>query len=209
MQIQRYLRLMGRLYFEGGRSNFSAEALQRFGGSLAMVAHDVRYIRIDPNSVLGMERCIQDRWRAAEIGWQRHSREIQGKLAQGVSPTTAIFEHCAKHRTTPHTPSQLQQGLQQVISAHGTMSAWVLPSVQFQQRFQRGSAIMLDTFGAITTMAALVMTAEDWQHATPEEWDHALNFGEVGAAAGQLAGANADACTQRRETNQTAGARTR
>ena len=200
---------MGRLYFEGGRSSFSSELLQRFGGSLAMAARDVRHIRIDPNSVLGMQRRIEDRWRAAEIGWQRHSREIREKMTRGESPTDAIFMHCAKYGTTPHTPGQLQQGLQQVASAHGTMSAWVLPTVQFRQRVQRGNAVMSDTFGAITTMAALAMSAEDWQHATPEEWDRALNFGEVGAIVGQLAGAHADARTQRRETNQTASARTR
>ncbi len=208
MQIQRYLRLMGRLYFEGARSNFSPELLRRFGGSLAMAARDANHIRIDPDSILGMQRRTEDRWQAAEIGWRRHSRAICNKLARGVTPTEAIYLHCAEYSTTPHTPRQLQQGLQQVISTHGTMSAWMLPTVQFRHRLQRGSAIMSDTFGAITTMAALAMSADDWQHATPEEWDNALNAGEVGVIIGQLAGAHTDAHTQRQDTNRTASART-
>ena len=210
MEIQQYLRLMGRLYREGGRSGIRPDSLRRFGGSLAMVASDYHHIRIDPNSILGMERRIDDRRTAASIGWQRHYSKIQANINGGMSPTTAVFVHCAKFNTTPHRPGQLRQGLQQVMSSQGAqMSAWLLPTVEFRQRIQRGSTIMHDTFGAITTMAALAMTAEDWQHATPEEWDLALNVGEVGVVAGQLAGARHDARTQRQDTNRTASARTR
>lgn len=50
MNFREYLRLMGRLYFQAGISNFSAPLLRRFDGVFVVAAGDVEHIRIDPDS---------------------------------------------------------------------------------------------------------------------------------------------------------------
>jgi len=205
MQVRQYLRQMGRLYFEGAISDFHPNLLRQFGGSLAMAAQDTQHIRIDPNSWLGIERRIQDRWTAAQIGWRRHVQEIRTLLNAGTSPTNAVYRYCQTFRTTPHTPSQIQQSLQRVMMSNGSqVSAWQVSTIEFRQRLRRGGQVMGDTFGAIGTMAALMMTADDWTRATPAEWDHALNAGEVAMVIGQMAGAHTDAHQQRRDTSAAA-----
>jgi len=84
MEIRQYLRLMGRLYFEGAVSDFQPDLLKRFGGSLAICAKDVEHIRIDPNSMLGLQRRTQDRWTAARIGWRRHVSETSKAYDESV-----------------------------------------------------------------------------------------------------------------------------
>ena len=194
MEFKRYLRMMGKLYFEGAISDFHPNLLKRFGGSLAMCAGDVQHIRIDPDSWFGLERGTQDRWAAAGRSWHLHAAQIQVLLNAGNSPTDAVFNYCARFRTTPHTPAQLEQALMKVMMTNGSVvSSWQVSTLEFRQRLERGSKVMKDTFGAIGALGALVVTAKDWQNATPQEWDRALNVGEVTAAIGQMAGAHADA----------------
>ena len=63
---------------------------------------------------------------------------------------------------------------------------------------------LLRQFGGSLAMAALAMTADDWTRATPSEWDHAMNAGEVAMVIGQMAGAHTDAHQQRRDTSAAA-----
>ncbi len=205
MEFRRYLRLMGKLYFEGAVSDFQPDTLKRFGGSLAICAKDVEHIRFDPNSMLGLQRRMQDRWTAAEIGWRRHVSEIQTLLNAGSTPTETIHSYCARFQTAPHRPQQLEQALSRTMMANGNQtSAWKVATLQSRQRFQRGNAVMRDTFGAIGTMCALAITADNWQRATPQEWDRALNFGDVARAVGELRSVHSDARQQRLDTNQLA-----
>jgi hypothetical protein len=96
--------------------------------------------------------------------------------------------------THPHLPAKLQMLTQECLTQDGSICyGWQLNAVQFRRRFARGSAVMADTFGALTTMAALAWSAEDWTNATPDEWDAALDVGAVGQTIGQMAGAHADA----------------
>ena len=209
MQVRQYLRLMGQLYFEGAISDFHPDLLSRFGGSLRMAGMDAEHARVDPASILHMERRIADRWTAARIGWQRHVDQIRSRLAGGTPPSAAIYQYCANCRTTPHSPAQLQLMLRREMMANGhQVSHWQVATLRFRERFDRGSAVMRDTFGAFATMTALAMTADDWTHATPEEWDRALSVGEIGVIIGTMAGAHADARTARHETHATASART-
>ena len=203
MELRQYLRLMGKLYFEGALSDFQPDSLKRFGGSLAICAKDVEHIRFDPNSILGMQRRMQDRWTAAEIGWRRHVGEIRTLLNAGSTPTETIHSYCARFQTAPHRPQQLAQALSRTMMANGNQtSAWKVATLESRQRFQRGSAVMRDTFGSIGTMCALAITAENWQRATPQEWDRALNFGDVARAVGELTGAHNDARQNRHEAVQ-------
>ncbi len=193
MEFQQYLRHAGSLYYEAAISDFHPDLLRRFGGSLKLAGDNAIHVRFDPDSVLGMQRRTQDRWTAARIGWRRHADQIERRLHSGETPTQAIYNHMRAHGTHPHRPSQLQPMLQRQAYEGGECSAWMLPTIMLRQRIARGANIMTDTFGALTTMTALVITANDWQNATPEEWDTALNAGEVGVVVGQMAGAHADA----------------
>lgn len=205
MNFREYLRLMGRLYFQAGISNFSAPLLRRFGGVFVVAAGDVEHIRIDPDSWFGMQRNTDDRWRAARAGWVRHTQTLEGLLRAGRTPNAAIYEFMHRHQTTPHTPRQMQAMLQPDMLADGSQSPhWMVPTIRFRARLERGGRIMGDTFGAITTMVALAMTANDWQHATPAEWDRALTAGEIGIALGQMAGAHSDAHAARGEAQRRA-----
>ena len=110
----------------------------------------------------------------------------------------------------PHTPEQLQIMLQRDMLPDGSqVPRWMVPTIQLRARIARGGRVMTDTFGAITTMVALAMTARDWQRATPVEWDRAVNAGEVGAVVAQMAGPHIDAHAAHQEMTQRATAPTR
>ncbi len=210
MRFNTYLRSLGQVYFEAAKSDFSAGLLRRMGGIFVLAANDCERVRIDPNSVLGMQRRTEDRWTAARVGWSRHSQQIRQGLSGGQTPTQAIWRHFQRFGTTPQTPQQVQQMLQPQMLANGQQaSAWMVPTIQFRQRLQRGGQVMGDTFGAIATITALSMTARDWENATPEEWDRALNAGEVAVVVGQMAGAHTDARTARQDMQRDANMPTR
>lgn len=193
MEFRQYMRLAGRLYFEAAISDFHPNLLRRFGGSLKLAGDGANRVRVDQDSILGMQRRTEDRWTAARMGWRRHADRIERRLHRGENPTQAVYNHMRENGTYPHRPSQLQPMLQRCMYNGGECSAWMLPTIRFRQRLARGGNVMTDTFGALATMGALMITANDWQNATPEEWDSALNAGEVGVVLGQMAGAHTDA----------------
>jgi hypothetical protein len=69
----------------------------------------------------------------------------------------------------------------------------MVSTIEFRRRLSRGASVMTDTFGAIATMTALAITAENFHRATPAEWDRALGYGEVCALVGRMAGAHRSA----------------
>lgn len=212
MEFSRYLGLIGRLYFEGAISNFHPNLLRRFGGSLTLAGQDAQHVRVEENAFLWFDitRNPQELWDTAQAKWQRHSQAIRQSLAQGRTPSQAIYQYMRSHNTYPHTPTQAQQMLQPVMDETGSQhSAWMDSTIQFRRRVGRGARVMTDTFGALTTMAALMVTADNWQNATPAEWDRAMNAGEVGIIVGQMAGAHHDARSQWMQTHRDATARTR
>ena len=200
MQFNRYLRSLGRVYFEAAISDFHPDLLRRMGGIFILAGNDSERVRVDPDSILGMQRRIEDRWTAARVGWNRHSQQIQQRLRRNETPTQAIWHHFQQFRTTPQTPEQVQQMLQPQMLANGSQaSAWMVPTIQFRERLQRGGRVMGNTFGAITTIASLTMTARDWQNATPEEWDRSLGHGEVAIVVTDMVGAHTDARAARQQ----------
>ena len=172
------------------------------GGSLALAAQDRHRIQVDHNSVFGFSRRPADVWRAADMGWRRHVQQMSQLLTDGYSPTETIYLYLAKYHTKPHQPQQIRAALNNVLISDGrSVSAWRAPTLEFRSRAHRGGDVMTNTFGGITTTVTLALTAEDWQNATPAEWDAALSAGEVVMVVGELLGAFADADTQRHETN--------
>lgn len=202
MEFRRYLGLMGRMYFQGAYSDFDPRLLNRLGGSLAICARDVQHIRIDPASVLGMQRTMDDRYTAAHMGWRRHSAEIRSLLSAGGTPSDAIYSYCQRFGTRPHPPEQLQIAVMETENLNqGRIINWQRPTLELRTRMARSGQVMGDTFGAITTLGTLMMTADDWQHATPDEWNRALSAGELAVVVGALAGAHSDARQQRQDAN--------
>ena len=205
MRFERYLRRLGQVYYEAAISDFHPDLLRRMGGIFRLAGTDAERVRVDHNSVLGLQRRTQDRWTAARVGWNRHSQAIREQLSRRVSPTQAVWNHFRRNHTSPPTPAQVDEMLQlDMISGGRQVSRWMVPTLQFRDRVARGGRVMTDTFGAITTMGALIATADDWQNATPAEWDSALNAGEVGVVIGQMAGAHADARQVRADTQHDA-----
>ena len=205
MELSQYLRMMGTMYVQGARSDFHPRLLRRIGGSLAICARDAEHIRIDPDSWLGMRRTFDDTWTAARVGWRRHAAHIRQLLNAGNTPSQAIFIYCERFGTTPHLPVQLELAIQSATTASGReVPNWQSPTVELRARIVRSGEVMSDTFGAIATLSALIMTADDWQHATPEEWNQALSVGEVAVVVGAMASAHADARQQRQDTHASA-----
>lgn len=204
MRFETYLRKVGQVYFEAAKSDFHADLLRRMGGVFKLAGDDAERVRVDHNSVLGLQRRMQDRWTAARMGWNRHAQAMRNDLSRGQTPTQSVWSHFQRSNTSPPTPAQVEEMLRpDMISGGRQVSRWMVPTIQFRDRFNRGSGVMRDTFGALTTMGVLIATASDWQNATPAEWDRALNAGEVGVAIGQMAGAHADARQVRADTRHT------
>lgn len=194
MEFGRYLSVMGTLYFQGATSAENPDLLRRYGGALKLAGDNANHIRVDPDSILGMQRRTQDRWMAARIGWRRHADQIERRLHRGETPTQAVFHHMRDHGTYPHTPDQVQSMIGESMTEGGvTCYNWQVEAVNFRRRLQRGAGVMGDTFGAITTMVALACTADSFSNATPEEWDRALDAGAVGQNVGQMVSAHMDA----------------
>lgn len=194
MEFGRYLNLMGRMYFQGATSNDSYDLLRRYGGALKLAGDNAQHIREDPDSILGMQRRMEDRWTAARIGWRRHADQIERRLHRGESPTQAIYQHMRDHGTYPHRPEQVELMTRPSMTTGGAPCAtWQVEAVNFRRRLRRGAGVMGDTFGAITTMLALSCSGVDWANATPDQWDDALDVGEVGRNVGQMWGAHTDA----------------
>lgn len=194
MRFQTYLRQVGRVYFEATISDFHPDLLRRMGGIFKLAGNDAQRVRVDHNSILGMQRRIQDRWTAGRVGWERHTQAMRTALSQGKTPSQAVWDHFHASNTSPPTPTQVREMLQRdMISGGRQVSRWQVPTIRMRDRLARGGTVMGDTFGAITTMGALIVNARDWQNATPAEWDSALNAGEIGMAIGQMAGAHTDA----------------
>lgn len=213
MEFSEYMGKMGRLYFEGVTSDFSAALLQRLGGSLALAARDAHAVRVEEDALLGfidLRRSPQQQWQQGMRRWQPHREGILALIRQGRSPNQAVYDYMRRFGTYPHPPRKLQEMLQPVMLSDGSQtSAWMVPTIEFRRRLARGASVMTDTFGALTTMTALAITARDWTHATPAEWDRALNAGEVGKLVGEMAGAHHDAREQWASTHREASQPTR
>ena len=189
MEFPQYMRLIERLHFEAVTSNFHPNLLRRFGGSLALAGNDMPRVQIEQDAVLyfDMPRHPQEQWSVARQRWGVHRDAMLRSVRQGKTPGRAVYDYMRRHNTNPHLPSQLRQALTRVRLADGTTtSAWKAPTLEQFARTQRGNQVMTDTFGAVTTMAALAVTADDWTQATPEEWDNALNAGAVAQLVGQV-----------------------
>ncbi|MEY8119966.1 hypothetical protein AB9F26_17145 [Falsihalocynthiibacter sp. BN13B15] len=134
-----------------------------------------------------MARHPQEQWNVARNLWALHRDAMLQSIRGGKTPGRAVYDYMRRHNTNPHLPNQLPQALARVRGPDGNpTSAWKAPTLQQFARTQRGNQVMTDTFGAVTTLIALAVTADDWTQATPEEWDSALNAGAVAQLAGQV-----------------------
>lgn len=212
MLFNQYLTQMGRLYFEGVVSSFHPDLLKRIGGSLALAARDAHHVRVEEDAFLwiDMQRSVDARWQEGHRAWRPHREAIVQLVRRGRTPNQAVREYLRRFNANPHTPQQLSQMLQPTMMADGsTASSWMVPAIELRRRVQRGANILTDSFGSITTMIALAMTARDFSNATPAEWDRALNVGELGKLMGEVAGAHTDARSQWADTHRDASQRTR
>ena len=205
--MHQYLDLMRALYFDGITSNFHPDLLRRIGGSLALAARDAHHVRVEEDAFLwlDMRRTGDALWQKSHRAWRPHREAIVQLISQGRTPNQALHEYLRRFNANPHTPQQLSQMMHITAMANGSnASAWMIPTIQMRQRIQRGANVMTDTFGATTTMIALALSARDFNHATPAEWDRAMDVGAVGALVGQMAGAHADARSQWGSVHRTA-----
>ena len=213
MDFYHYLGKMRALYMEGVSSNFHPALLKDFGGIMKVAGHDADEVRIHKDKYLGfidVVRGPQERYNMAIRKWAIHQKRLIDLLKKGNSPTNAVYTYLRKFGAYPHKKNQMSSMLQKQMMGDGRVySAWMVPTIRFRQRWRKGSAVMKDTFGAIATMTALFITAEDWTKATPKEWDKALNVGQIGVLVGNMMGAHAGAHTQRMDTHYEASRRTR
>ncbi len=209
MTLHEYFFLMGRLYQQGVTSDFTPGLLQQFGGSLAIAASDSTKVRVDSDSIFNSPRNFAAA-RSTAIGlWNGHLTNMGDLMLNGMSPTRTILTYLAKFGAVPHRQLRLRRAVTTttIVDGNGrqrTVAAWQLATLEFRNRVQRGSRVMSDTFGGISAFFALMITAEDWQHATPAEWDNAISVGELGQAIGSVASAHLDARQQRAENRRNA-----
>ncbi|RMH48023.1 MAG: hypothetical protein D6686_11480 [Alphaproteobacteria bacterium] len=209
MTFERYLAALGRLYASAAASGFSPDLLRDLGGVFVLAARDAQHVRVDPDSLLGMARRPQDAATAARLGWERHRRQIHVQVRKSRSARLGVWAYFAKHGTRPQAPRQAARLAQPVLRADGSeVMAWKEPILRAQERIARGLDVMGDSFGAAATVATLVASARDWERATPEEWDRALDVGALARDVGQLAGTHGDARALRRQMAEDAGAPT-
>jgi hypothetical protein len=207
MSFNHYLRQMGTLYVQGAVSSFHPNRLRRFGGSLLLAAVDSNDVRVEEDGFLwfDLHRNPRAQWLTAERVWERHVQGIREIVEQGETPSSAIYTYLRRFNTYPHAPQQLHQMLRRVSAPWGRdVLAWKYSTLEERQRMERTGRVLGNTFGAVTTMAALALTADSWTAATPAEWDRALNFGEVGVLVGDIAGARYDGQQQFGDSHRTA-----
>ncbi len=213
MSFHHYLNNMQLLYLEGVQSNFHPDLLKKIGGSMVLAAKDAQHVRIEKDKYLGFidaQRSLNERYNEARRKWKFHQTAIIKLIEKGETPSKAIYIYLGRFQSKPHTDNMLKSLLsKQMLDDGSVYSSWMVPTIKFRRYWNKGSRIMSDTFGAITTISVLFFTAEDWTKATPEEWNHALNAGEIGILVGNLAGAHADAGKLKTDMNYNASRPTR
>ena len=207
MTFEEYLGLLGRLYVQGVTADVHPNLLRRLGGSLALAGRDAQWIRFEEDGALGF---IDTRRRPADIDriarrrWGEYRAAIERRMAAGESGRAAVENMMRTYGTVPHAPQVIQRMTRLSTGPAGTLPSWLYDIAVVRQRFERGGEIMRDTFGALTTGAYLIATAEDWTNATPEEWDRAFNAGEIGMTVGQIL-EGAGGVAQARQTQRSQG----
>lgn len=215
MELPRYLGLMRQLYMEGAQSRESQLTLTQLGGSMALAAKDWHTVHVEEDAVLwlDMERSPQEKYDQALASWRLHETKIVNAVKQGKTPAQAIFDHMRSHNTKPHKPESIVKMLEQHWMPDGSVvSAWKVPIIKRRAHMERTMNMMTgSSFGAITTMVALAVTADDFHNATPEEWSRAMDYGDVAnlvtSLAGDHASAKVDAAARHRQAMPQASTR--
>lgn len=187
-----YLDTLGKLYTQATTSGEDPDLLRSFGGVFAIAANDAQRIRVEENAylrIIDRSRDQPERVQLARQRWSVHRHAMAERLRQGVSPKQVFEDYMAHYGTVPHSPENAYSLAQLEIGTSGTHPQWQYGVVELRARYDRGAAVMGDTFGAITATVTLFATAKDWKNPTVDEWETAFKAGEVGAAAGQIAGA--------------------
>jgi len=187
--FEQYLGLLGRLYVQGVLSDVHPNLLRRLGGSLALAGRDAEWIRFEEDGLLGfidIRRSRADIDRIARRRWREYRAAIERRIAAGESPRAAVERVMRSYGTVPHSPRQVERMTTLSTGPAGTAPNWLYDIAVVRRRIERGGEILGDTFGAITAGAYLIATAEDWTNATPEEWDRALDAGEIGMTVGEI-----------------------
>ena len=181
-----YLNDLGTLYVQGVRSSneFSQSSLRRLGGALALASID-REIVIERESawqrIFNESGMYNRRLSFARTRWQVHRENILRKINQGTPPAYALRDYFRQHGGShPHSQKATHDMIQTTSSPLGTMPSWQYNLIELRNRVHRALNTLSDnTFTALATTLHIVATANDWEKATPHEWETAVVFGEA------------------------------